>query len=233
MSAVSTAAPDLAALGPHVWHPGSGATGREPEPPPLLLLHGMGGDERTLLPLARRLSPGSAVLSLRGPVLEGGAPRFYERSPEGAVDEADLADRAAVLAEQLRAAGPALGVAPGQWVAVGFSNGSLFAAALLMLQPHLLAGALLLAARSPHPQPPPLLGGAPSGRWAVVCHGQADEITTPAQAHELVAQLRGHEVAVEVVSHPRGHNIDPRTVPVMARLLASASGGTPPGSRRG
>ena len=36
-------------------------------------------------------------------------------------------------------------------------------------------------------------------------------------------------LAVEVVSHPRGHNIDPRTVPVMARLLVAASGGTLPG----
>ena len=54
-------------------------------------------------------------------------------------------------------------------------------------------------------------------------------MTTPAQAQGLVAQLRGHDLAVEVVSHPRGHNIDPRTVPVMARLLVAASGGTLPG----
>ncbi len=222
---MSTAAPELAALGPHVWHPAARAPDGSPAPP-LLLLHGMGGDERTLLPLARRLSRGSAVLSLRGPVLEDGAPRFYERSPAGVVDERDLTERAALLAEQLRAAGPALGVAPGQWVAVGFSNGSLFAAALLMSQPALLAGALLLAARSPYLQPPPLPPGAPSGRWAVVCNGEADEVTTPADAAELVAQLRGHDLAVDVVTHPRAHNIDPRTVPVMARLLAGATTST-------
>ena len=48
----------------HVYEPGS-----DPSAPPLLLLHGTGGDEYDLIPLARRLSPGSAVLSPRGDVL--------------------------------------------------------------------------------------------------------------------------------------------------------------------
>jgi phospholipase/carboxylesterase len=68
-------------------------------PPPLLLLHGTGGNEYDLLPLRDHLSPGAAVLSVRGTVLENGMPRFFRRISEGVVDEEDQRRRADELAE--------------------------------------------------------------------------------------------------------------------------------------
>jgi predicted esterase len=48
--------------------------------PPLLLLHGTGADENDLIPLGEMLSPGSALLSPRGKVLEDGTTlRFFRR----------------------------------------------------------------------------------------------------------------------------------------------------------
>ena len=68
----------------HIFEPGT-----DPTAPPLLLLHGTGGDEHDLLPLGRALSPGSALLSPRGNVSERGAPRFFARLGEGRFDPAE------------------------------------------------------------------------------------------------------------------------------------------------
>ena len=59
----------------HRFEPGSRL-----EAAPLLLLHGTGGDENDLLSLGQAVSPGSALLSPRGQVLEHGMPRFFRSS---------------------------------------------------------------------------------------------------------------------------------------------------------
>ena len=60
----------------HVFEPGT-----DPARPPLLLLHGTGGDERDLLSLGRTVAPGASLLSPRGKVLEGAAPWRRASSP--------------------------------------------------------------------------------------------------------------------------------------------------------
>src|SRR5215212_2836229 len=89
----------------HRFEPAS-APGR----PPLLLLHGTGGDENDLLPLGRMVAPGSALLSPRGKVLERGMPRFFRRLAEGVFDEADVRARALELADFVGEAREAYGL---------------------------------------------------------------------------------------------------------------------------
>lgn len=127
---------------PHIWQLGSGET----DGTPLLLLHGTGGDEHDLLPLAGQLAPAAPVLSARGSVTENGMPRFFQRLREGVFDEDDLHFRVDELVAFLTAAETEYGVSPGTWRAVGFSNGANIAAALLLQRPGALATAVLLAA---------------------------------------------------------------------------------------
>jgi phospholipase/carboxylesterase len=194
---------------PHVWRPG--ATG-----PPLLLLHGTGGDEHNLLPLAERLAPAAPVLSVRGSVLENGMPRFFRRLAEGVFDEDDLRERVDELAAFLIAAEKEYGVEAGSWTAVGFSNGANIASALLMLRPQALTAAVLLAAMVPFAHPPDV---DLTGKRVLVANGRRDPMATAAHTEAIITQLHGRGAEVTVLPHDGGHTVDARQLPRIAEFL--------------
>lgn len=84
----------------HTYHftPGAG-----PSLSPLVLLHGSGGNEHDLVPLAAELSPGSPVLAVRGAVLIDGGFAFFHRLPDRSLDEADISVRTPVLGNFIEA----------------------------------------------------------------------------------------------------------------------------------
>ncbi len=85
--------------------------GSKSKAPPLLLLHGTGGDENDLLPLGQAIAPGASLLSPRGKALEGGMPRFFRRLAEGVFDQDDVRRRANELADFILEARAAFGLA--------------------------------------------------------------------------------------------------------------------------
>ena len=164
----------------HRFEPGQGE-----DRPPLLLLHGTGGDETDLLPLGRLVAPGAGLLSPRGAVLEDGMARFFRRLAEGVFDEADLRRRTHDLAGFVAGARDAYGIeAP---FALGFSNGANIAAATLLLRPEALAGAVLLRPMMPFADPP---AADLSGKPILMLSGSADPIV-PAQNASALAGLLG------------------------------------------
>jgi phospholipase/carboxylesterase len=170
--------------------------------PPLLLLHGTGGDENDLLPLGQMVSPGSALLSPRGKVLENGMPRFFRRFAEGVFDEADVTARARELADFITEARAAYGLQPP--VALGFSNGANIAAALMLLRPDVLAGAALLRAMVPLSAPP---AADLSGKRVLILSGSADPIVPAENAGRLAAMLTRSGAEVDHRTLPVGHGL--------------------------
>ncbi len=186
---------DLAFI--HRFEPGD-----RPEAPPLLLLHGTGGDENDLLPLGRSVSPGSALLSPRGKVLEHGMPRFFRRLAEGVFDEADVRRRAEELADFVQAARERYGIATP--VALGFSNGANIAAAMLLLRPEALAGAILLRTMVPLAQTTPVnLRNKP----VLIVSGELDPIIPASNSAQLAASLAKAGANVQHPVLPAGHQL--------------------------
>ncbi|SEO55874.1 alpha/beta hydrolase [Aquisalimonas asiatica] len=178
--------------------------GENTDRPPVLLLHGTGGNETDLLPLGRLVAPGAALLSPRGQVLEGGVmPRFFRRLAEGVFDEADLRERTHELADFVSEARAAYGLdAP---IAVGFSNGANIAAAMLLLRPGVLRGAALLRAMVPFAEPPQVADAA--GQRVLLSSGREDPIIAVDNASRLAGQLQ--HAGIETTHHilDAGHGL--------------------------
>jgi len=183
----------------HIFEKGS-----DPSAPTLLLLHGTGGTERDLLPLASRIAPSASVLSVRGNVLENGMPRFFRRLAEGVFDEEDLVFRTNELNDFLREASETYGFDRSRVVAVGYSNGANIAGSLLFHHAGSLRGAILH-----HPMVPrrgvtlPSLEGVP----VFIGAGRNDPLCTPQESEELESLLAGAGADVALHWESFGHQL--------------------------
>jgi phospholipase/carboxylesterase len=184
----------------------------------LLLLHGTGGNEDDMLPLGRQLDPTAALLSPRGNVLENGMPRFFRRLAEGIFDEEDVVRRAHELAEFVIAASARYQFDLTQMTAVGYSNGANIAAAVLLLEPEVLAGAILL--RAMVPLVPPALPDL-AHRRVLLSSGERDPIVPVENAERLAAMLREAGADVSLRIEPAGHALARGDIEAAKQWLAN------------
>jgi len=168
----------------------------------LLLLHGTGGNESDMISLGRELDSSASLLGLRGKISENGLPRFFRRLAEGVFDEEDVIRRAHELADFVGVAAKRYEFDPQQVVAVGYSNGANIAAAILLLRPGVLAGAVLF--RAMVPLVPPALPNLTHTR-VLLLSGEADPIVPVENVERLAAMLRRAHADVTLRFEPAGH----------------------------
>jgi predicted esterase len=181
----------------HVFQPGPG--GRV-----LLMLHGTGGTEHDLLPLASTLDSDASVLSPRGRISEGGALRFFRRFGEGVFDQENMREETDALAAFVEQAVSDHGIEGKPMVAVGFSNGANIASSLMLRHPEVLAGAVLLRAMTPfEPDPLPDL----RSKRIFIGSGLHDPIVPVSDISHLAELYRGAGAEVEHLWVDTGHNL--------------------------
>ncbi|MBN8252331.1 alpha/beta hydrolase [Priestia flexa] len=172
--------------------------------PVLLMLHGTGGTEEDLLPIAEMIDPEASVLSVRGSVLEQGMPRFFKRLREGVFDIEDLAVRTKELNNFLDEAAEEYAFDGKNIIAIGYSNGANIAGSLLFHYEQSLKGAVLF-----HPMVPRRDIKVPNAQGIPIFIGAGvnDPICPADETKELTTLLQGAGATVDVHWESFGHQL--------------------------
>jgi phospholipase/carboxylesterase len=184
--------------------------------PIVFALHGTGGDETQLVPLAQRVWPDAAIIAPRGDVSEYGALRFFKRKAEGVYDFEDLELRQKAMAAFVRARKDRL--SPSRTIGLGYSNGANILAAVAVAAPDLFDALVLMHPLIPWtPEDQPGLAKA----TVLITAGRRDPICPPAQtaALERYFERQGADTVVEW--HEGGHELRPSEVEALLRWSAS------------
>lgn len=170
----------------------------------LLLLHGTGGNELDLLPVARKIDGDASTLSVRGDVLENGMPRFFKRLAEGVFDEEDLIARTKALNEFLDQSAKEYDFDRDHVIAIGYSNGANIAGSLLFHYQDALKGAILH-----HPMVPRRGIKLPdlSGKSVFITAGTNDPICPSSESEDLQSLLENANAQVDIHWEDNGHQL--------------------------
>lgn len=186
--------------------------------PVLLLLHGTGGDERDLLPLAAMIAPEASVLSVKGNVNENGMARFFARLREGVFDEEDLIFRTTELNAFLDDSAREYCFDRSNIVALGYSNGANIAASLMYHHEHALKGGILFHAMVPRRGVSiPDLSDSP----VFIGAGKKDPLIPMEETSELIRDLREAKSHVTEYWTDGGHELRREEVDAAAEWFKS------------
>jgi phospholipase/carboxylesterase len=185
----------------------------------ILALHGTGGNENDLVPMAKMVAPSANVLSPRGKVLENGAPRFFRRISEGVFDIEDLKFRTQELADFVIAASNKYDFDATKVYALGFSNGANIGSSLLFLRPEILAGGAILRGMVPLDLEKGELEALPdlTGKKVFLANGTRDPMVPLDNAKKLASMYKEAGATVTHELNPASHGLIQSDLQAMKR----------------
>lgn len=182
----------------HIW------IEKDKKAPTLVLLHGTGGDEYSLLPLAEALLPNASVLSLRGNVNEDGMQRFFERYAEGDFNLESLAKETDELVLTLASLAKEYGLRQDKMILVGYSNGANIGAHLLLTKETPIQSGIFFHVMSLDDitEPKDL-----SQKHVWLSHGTMDPIVPADNFNTLTQHFKEARASLEVYEFYGGHGL--------------------------
>lgn len=184
----------------------------------MVLMHGSGGDETTLVALASRIAPDATLIGVRGRVVQDGVKRWYKRVTSTEFDQQDVRQEAEAFAGFIARIGRHLGIDLSGATYLGYSNGANLIAALSQLHPGLVRKAVLLRSMPVLDEVPPV--DLSRTRFLTIA-GENDKLYYPF-SDRLAARLRDCGAAVEARVVPAGHMIGDEDARIAAEWLGNA-----------
>jgi phospholipase/carboxylesterase len=189
---------------------------QEAEDEALVLLHGSGVDETTLVPLAAEIAPRAMLVAVRGRIAGDGGVRWFARITPTRFEQQSIRTEADAFAAFIVEARRANGLDLGRTTFLGYSNGANLISSVMLLHPGLIERAVLLRAM-------PVLDDVPptdlSKARVLVIAGAAD-VTYAPFAPALEALLRGHGAEVEARTVAAGHEFGAEDASIVRDWLA-------------
>ena len=205
--------------------PDANAVGERP--PLLVLLHGVGANEKQMAGIAPAFDPRFLVVSVRSPVVLG--PNAFgwfhvTFTPQGPVIDAEEAEAGwTLLARFVDEAVAAYGADPARVYVGGFSQGAIMSLAALLTAPRKIAGAVAMSGRLlpevlPHAAPADEL----RGRRVLIVHGEADEKLGVHLARWAREQLERLPLALTYRELPMAHAMTDESLAVVTDWLSAS-----------
>lgn len=184
----------------------------------MILLHGSGGNEADLMPIAHRIAPGASLLGVRGRSTEEGVNRWFRRLDAVTFDQADIRSEAEAFAGFVDMAVRGYGLDREKITFLGYSNGANLLGAVMQLNPGLVKRAVLLRAVQVLEEAP--VGDLPEASVLVI-EGAKDPWALKGPA--LVEALRAGGVTVQAETlTAEGHELSPEDVTLARSWYAAA-----------
>jgi len=189
---------------------------QQPSSETLVLLHGSGVDETTLVPLAREIAPRATLVVVRGRIPQDDGLRWFARITPTRFEQHSIRTEADAFASFIPALAKQHSLDLARTTFLGYSNGANLVSSVMLLYPGLIDRAVLLRAM-------PVLDDVPatdlSNAQILVIAGAAD-ITYGPFASALVALLREHGAKVEARTVAAGHEFGSDDADIVRAWLA-------------
>ncbi|OTN86397.1 hypothetical protein A5819_003231 [Enterococcus sp. 7E2_DIV0204] len=170
----------------------------------LLLLHGTGGDETSLLEIAHYLDEGATVLSFRGTIQEAGMNRFFKRNGLNQFDLVSLEAESDRLLQMILSVSEEKKIPVEDWTIVGYSNGANIAAHMLLERHFAIKQAILFH---------PMSLGVDTQKFSLsekklwLSISENDPIISAEAFDQLIQQLEKRQANLTITSTSTGHQL--------------------------
>lgn len=182
----------------------------------IILLHGSGGNESSLMALAEKAAPGALLIGVGGRVMQDGTKRWYRRITPTSFDQADIRKEASAFAAFLEGLSATYKLDPDRTTLLGYSNGANLIAAMALLHPGTVHRAILM-------RPMPVLDVIPkvslSKTTFLTIAGITDKLYAPfAPALARILSSSGAKVEAETIE--ADHMLGARDVALVSDWLS-------------
>jgi phospholipase/carboxylesterase len=182
----------------------------------LILLHGTGGDEFDLIPLAETLNPKASILSIRGNVLENGMPRYFKRLSIGVFDMESLKQETIYLQQFIQEASSKYGFSLTDSTVIGYSNGANIAISMLFTFNHTVKRAILLRPMVPTHE---IQSSSLNQTQVVIISGKYDSIVPKNHPQILNQYFNQLGADTQVFEIEASHGLTPMDMEIMKSIL--------------